>query len=176
MDNALLNQLFSITRIKTFRKLQKEICLAALLEENIIALLPTGYGKTLCYLIPALMNKNKYLIKTTFIISPTIALIQDQLRQLQEMNLSVIHLNSNNSEQNIKINSILDGSISFVLLTAEKLILSIPIIQLLQKLSNKNMLGRFIIDEAHCISLYGHHIIENLLIFFNCIQMFQLLH
>ncbi len=159
-EKLLLNQLQSSFRFEKFRPLQFEVCLAAHMQLNLIAVFPTGYGKTICFALPALLNllsPQNYLLKVTVIISPLISLITDQLKQFEKYNLSAVALSAHNYskfDENL-MDDILEGNYNFIFVTPEKFVLSGLLSKLLGSLYAEEMLGRFVIDEAHCISLLG---------------------
>ena len=79
-----------------FRPLQEEIVAAAVKKQNLIALHPTGGGKSICFQIPALLSEG-----ITLVISPLISLMEDQVLQLKEKNISALNLSSSQSEADL---------------------------------------------------------------------------
>jgi len=118
--------------------------------KDVIGLLPTGYGKSMCYLIPPLVTK-----KVIFVISPLISLMEDQKEKLVEMNIPVAALHGNNFNKDREIFEIIDGEIKIVYMSPEFLIKGDGM-ELAQTLVNDNMLGFLAVDESHCISVWGH--------------------
>ena len=129
---------------------QIDIIKAFINGRDVIGLLPTGYGKSLCYLIPPLITK-----KIIFIISPLISLMEDQKEKLLDMGIPVSALHGNNSKKNQEIFDIIDGDIKIVYMSPEYLINGDGL-ELAENLVENNQLAYFAVDESHCISVWGH--------------------
>lgn len=116
--------------------------------KDALALLPTGGGKSLCYQLPALMRE-----RLTLVISPLIALMKDQVDALLENGVSAAYLNSSNSEDSSKETwrKLYRGEIKILYLSPERLLLE-GMLDTLATLS----LEFVAVDEAHCISSWGH--------------------
>ena len=136
--------------IDTLKDKQTELISHFIDNNDVIGLLPTGYGKSLCYLLPPLIS-NKVMI----IISPLISLMDEQKEKLVEMNIPVAALHGNNMDKQKEIFSIIDGTIKIVYMSPEYLIKGHGI-ELAQILIDKDLLGYLAIDESHCISAWGH--------------------
>jgi ATP-dependent DNA helicase RecQ len=136
-------------KIDSLKDKQIEVINELLLGNDVIGLLPTGYGKSLCYLLPPLITK-----KTIFIISPLISLMDDQKDKLNKMNIPCTALHSNNKNREQDIFNIIDGNIKIVYMSPEYLIKSDGL-SLAKTLIDDNKLGFMAVDESHCISAWG---------------------
>ena len=128
--------------------MQEEIVSTVLAKKNCIALLPTGGGKSICYQVPALAQEGVCLV-----ISPLLALMQDQVESLQRKKIKAVALNKPMSQNDtiILFDNIQFNNIKFLYLSPEKL--QTAFIQ--EKIKQLNI-SLVAIDEAHCISEWGH--------------------
>ncbi len=124
---------------------------------DVVGLLPTGYGKSLCYLLPPLLTK-----KTIFIISPLISLMDDQKDKLIKMGIPVSALHCNNLNKSEEIDEILSGKIKIVYMSPEYIIDGDGL-ELAKTLVEKDQLKFLAIDESHCLSGWGHDFRPNYL-------------
>jgi len=131
-----------------FRALQEEIITTVLEQRDVIALLPTGGGKSICFQIPALAKEGVCLV-----ISPLIALMQDQVESLTQKGIKATSIKSGSSQDDIitLFDNIKFGGTKFLYISPERL-QSFFIQQKIKEL-NINLIA---IDEAHCISEWGH--------------------
>lgn len=146
--NSPLEILKKYWKYEEFRAPQEEIITTVLKGEDTIVLLPTSGGKSICYQIPALISNGVCIV-----ISPLIALIQDQVNSLIEKNIKAISLTSQLSQDEIIIafDNLQFGGFKFLYLSPEKL--QSKLIQEKIKQLNVSLIA---IDEAHCISEWGH--------------------
>ena len=119
-------------------------------KKDVVGLLPTGYGKSMTFLIPPLITR-----KVCIIISPLISLMEDQKEKLIERDIPVAALHGNNFNKDKEIFQIIDNEIHIVYMSPEFLIHGDGF-ELATTLQNDKMLGLFAIDEAHCTSVWGH--------------------
>ena len=141
----LLKQYFGFT---SFRPLQEEIIRDALARKDVFALLPTGGGKSLCFQLPAMAQPG-----LTVVVSPLIALMKDQVDALQASGVPATFLNSSLAagESRARLRGLHNGQYRLLYAAPERLMLS-GVMSDLQRW-NVNLLA---VDEAHCISEWGH--------------------
>ncbi len=131
-----------------FRPGQEEIVDAVIAGSDVLAIMPTGGGKSLCYQLPALVREG-----LTVVISPLIALMRDQVRGLQEAGVAAAALTSGNSQdENDAIFDALDEQRLKLLYIAPERLASSAATNLLRR-SNCRLIA---VDEAHCVSQWGH--------------------
>jgi RecQ family ATP-dependent DNA helicase len=138
-----------------FKESQLEIINAALSGKDVMALIPTGGGKSLCFQLPALLDKGY-----TFIIMPLISLIEDQAYQLRQRNIKAFAFSkmtaSNNSSKTFFTDLLRgDETLKLIYLTPEKFVNSPAFMSVLDKLYQMKRISRFVIDEVHCVSHWG---------------------
>lgn len=141
----LLRTVFGFSR---FRASQEEVCRTAIEGRDLLLVMPTGAGKSLCYQLPAIARGG-----TALVISPLIALMEDQAAKLSALDLRVARIHSG-LERSVSRQACIDylqGSLQFLFIAPERLrVPGFP------EMLAKRRLALIAIDEAHCISQWGH--------------------
>ncbi|NEU80563.1 DNA helicase RecQ [Nostoc sp. UIC 10630] len=135
-----------------FRPGQRQIIEDALQNRDLMVVMPTGGGKSLCFQLPALLKNG-----LTVVVSPLIALMQDQVEALRNNNINATFLNSSLNAYKVRSReeAILSGKVKLLYVAPERL-LSERFLPFLDLVKEKIGISSFAIDEAHCVSEWGH--------------------
>lgn len=147
--------------LRGFRPNQLEAINATLSGKDTFVLMPTGGGKSLCYQLPSIIKSGRTR-GVTVVISPLLSLMQDQVAHLQKLKIQALLINSEvtSEHRRLVMDSLRDPQveqfIQLLYITPEMISKSQAIVQAFHDLHQRKKLARIVIDEAHCVSQWGH--------------------
>ncbi len=156
MSSLPLTILQDVFGYGSFRGQQAAIIDTVVAGQDALVLMPTGGGKSLCYQIPALARQ-RLGHGVTIVVSPLVALMHDQVGALLEAGVAAAYLNSTLSFEQAKQveQDLFSGKLTLLYVAPERL-LTPRFLQILERLYQRQQLALFAIDEAHCVSQWGH--------------------
>lgn len=156
-SDEVLYRLHEVFKLPGFRPNQQEAVNATLQGKDVFVLMPTGGGKSLCYQLPAVVKSGK-THGTTIVISPLISLMQDQVEHLLNKNIKASMFSSRGTAEQRRqtFNLFINGLLDLVYISPEMISASEQCKRAISRLYADGKLARIVVDEAHCVSNWGH--------------------
>lgn len=150
-------KLQDVFKLPGFRSNQEEAINATLSGKDVFVLMPTGGGKSLCYQLPAIVHSGRTQ-GTTIVISPLISLMQDQIEHLLSKSIKASMFSSKGTadERRQTFNLFIHGLLDIIYISPEMISASQQCKRAIKKLYDDKKLARVVVDEAHCVSNWGH--------------------
>jgi bloom syndrome protein len=150
-----------VFKLSGFRPNQQAAINATLGGKDVFVLMPTGGGKSLCYQLPAVVKTGRTR-GVTIVVSPLLSLMEDQVSHLQSLGVQAMMINSSSSpdEKKLIMNALRgpdpETFIQLLYVTPEMLSKNLGLVEILKNLHRNKKFARIVIDEAHCVSQWGH--------------------